>query len=106
MLIAIMLMLFCSACPSKTESLITPGRKVTRPELQIELNSIIATAEFRSADLDQQDAFRNIVMKNALIMIETGGLNPVGIATGLFACYGLGNIANKTKNAIKKNKVT
>lgn len=96
------LMLFCTACPSKTTSLITPGKKVTRPELQIELDSIIATAEFRVTDLDKQDAFRNIIMKNALIMVETGTFNPIGIATGLFAAYGIGNAASKVKKSVKK----
>lgn len=89
-------------CPPKTPSLITEGKKVTRPELQIELDSIIATAEFRLADLERQEQIRDYVFKNALIMVETGSLNPVGIATLLAGLYGVIHGAKHLKDRIEK----
>ena len=55
-----------SGCPSQTSSLINPTQKVTRPELQIELDTILATAEVRFADLQQQDRFKQILFENAI----------------------------------------
>lgn len=90
------------SCRPETKSLIHPGEKVTRPELQIELDSIIATAEIRMADLDQQEAFRDLIYKNALIMVETGTLNPTGVITLLAGLYGITRGTQDIKNRIKK----
>ncbi|GAI04813.1 unnamed protein product, partial [marine sediment metagenome] len=65
-------------CPPRTDSIIVEGKKVTMAELQIELDSIIATAEYRVADLERQQQFRDIIFKNALLMVEGGTLNPIG----------------------------
>lgn len=93
------------SCQPSVQSLIDPAKKVTRPELQIELDTIIATAEFRLADLDQQQQFRDIIFKNAMLMVEGGAVNPLGVLTGLAALYGLtrgtGDIVKKVKK--KKN---
>lgn len=91
-------------CPPQVKSLIRPGEKVTRPELQIELNAITATAEFRIAELDKQQAFRDVIFKNALLMVEGGGINPVGVITLLTSLYGLTRGAQDIKKKVKKKK--
>jgi len=92
------------ACQPAVKSLIAPGQKVTRPELQIELDTIIATAEFRMADLDQQEAFRDIIFKNALLMVEGGSLNPLGILTLLAGLYGVGRGTGDLVKKVKEKK--
>lgn len=87
-------------CPSKVASLTRPGKKITRPELQIELDSIIATAEFRLTELDRQDQFRDIIFKNAMLMVEGGGVNPAGILTMLAGLYGITRGAKDIKDGI------
>lgn len=89
-------------CPPQVKSLIQPGQMITRPELQVELDSIIATAEFRMADLDRQQQFRDVIFKNALLMIETGTINPLGIITLLTGLYGVSRGAKDIKDRIKK----
>lgn len=95
------------ACQPTVKSLIHPDQKVTRPELQIELDTIIATAEFRMADLDRQEAFRDVIFKNALLMVEGGSLNPVGIITLLAGIYGItrggSDIVKKVKKKTNNN---
>lgn len=93
------------SCPARVPSLVHPNQKITRPELQIELDTIIATAEFRLADLDKQEAFRDIIFKNALLMVEGGTLNPIGILTGLAALYGLTSAGKQVKDKIVKKKI-
>jgi len=90
------------ACQPTVKSLLVPGQKVTRPELQIELDTIIATADFRMADLDRQEAFRDIIFKNATLMIEGGTLNPVGILTLLAGLYGVGRGTSDFVKKVKK----
>lgn len=77
------------SCQPVTKSLIRPGERVTRPELQIELDTIIATAKVRMAELDKQEAFRDLIFQNALVVVETGTMNPAGIITLLAGLYGI-----------------
>lgn len=100
------LLFWAYSCQPQVASLVTPGAKITRPELQIELNSIIATAEYRMAQLDQQQAFQDLIFKNALIMVEGGGINPVGIITLLAGLYGVARGGQDIKNKVKKNNST
>lgn len=89
-------------CPAQVDSLTTAGKKVTRPELQVELDTIIATAEFRLASLNKQDQFRDIIFKNAMIMVEGGALNPVGIITMLAGIYGITRGGSDLVKKVKK----
>lgn len=91
------------SCQPETKSLIHPGERITRPELQIELDTIIATAEARMADLDKQEEFRDLIFKNVLIIGQTGTVNPTGIITLLAGLYGITRGAQDVKNKVKKN---
>lgn len=102
--ICTLLLFWGYGCPPQTKSLLHNGKKVTRPELQIELDTIVATAEMRMLDLDQQDHVRDIVFKNALLMVEGGTLNPLGILTGMAGMYGLFAGVKNTATAIKKKR--
>lgn len=96
------LMFWGYACQPQVASLVNPGVKITRPELQIELDAIIATAEYRLAELDKQQAFQDVIFKNALSMAETGVVNPVGILTLLAGLYGIARGTQDIKNKVKK----
>lgn len=89
-------------CPSRVPSLLDPDKKLTRPELQIELDSIIATAEYRLASLDRQDQFRDIIFKNATLMVQGGAINPLGIMTMLAGLYGITRGVKDIKDRVKK----
>lgn len=94
------------ACKPRVASLVNPGQQITRPELQIELDAIIATAEYRLADLDRQEAFRDLIFKNALLVAETGTMNPAGIITLLAGLYGITRGTKDIKDRLKKNDST
>lgn len=97
---------FCWAvgCQPTVQSLSTPGTNVTGPQLQLELETIIAQFDIRKASLEEQDKLRQLLLSNALLVAETGTVNPVGILTGLLAFYGIGSATNDTKKAICKLK--
>ena len=99
--VTVIVLLYVYGCESTTKSLEDPTVKVTRTELQFELESILSKYEARNLDLDKQDQIRNIISQNALIIAESGGVNPIGILTTLFAVYGLGSATRDTKKAIK-----
>ena len=95
------ILLYVFGCESTTRSLEDPQTKVTRAELQNELETILAKYELRNIELTRQDRIRDIITQNALIIAETGGANPIGIITTLLAVYGVGSATRDTKNAIK-----
>ena len=77
-------------CPSKVPSLSTPSILVTRDQLQIELDTLLASAQAKFAALDKQDEFKQTLFESALVWARTGSLNPIGIITAMAAIAGVG----------------
>lgn len=77
------ILLWCYGCQSKCKSLLDPAQKITRGELKIEVDTLLATAKLRMEDLDQQDELKLLLFQQAALFAETGTVNPLGIlATG------------------------
>jgi len=104
-LICIGVMFYVYACEPKTKSLTNNGTLVTEPELQAELDHFIATAEIRFASLERQRKLRQLVLNNALVVVEGQPFNPVGLITGILALYGTAQAAKNTKGAITNARV-
>lgn len=92
------------SCPAQVESLRTPGKKIGRAELQLELDQINNTVVVRMADLEKQEQFRDLIFKNALIMVEAGTLNPAGIIVLLTSLYGVTRATSDTVKKVKNRK--
>lgn len=107
-LITLSIILFIYACEPKVPSLNDQKYLVTRSELQVELDNILALAKMRMLSLDKQDAVRNIILQNSLVLLQGQPFNPVGIITGIAAIYGItqggSNITKVVKEKIKKAK--
>lgn len=104
--VSFFLLFWAQGCPPKVESLLNEQKLVTGPELQLELDTILAKADLRMADLEKQQRFRNLVLQNALLIVEGGTVNPVGLITAVAAIYGLGTFGRDTKNYVKKKRET
>ena len=103
--LAIMLFLLFG-CEPTTKSVWNPETKVTRAQLQIEMEHYLASVEARFADLDKQDKFRQFIFNQAFIIAESGGVNPLGILTALGSLFGAAVFADNRKkdSVIKKLK--
>jgi len=108
-LVTVCFALYCYGCESKTESLNSTKKQVTRQELQIELESIINLSQIRFADLDRQDELKTMILQNALVIVQGQPFNPLGILTGIATLYGVSqagsNITKTVKKVAKKRKV-
>lgn len=100
-LITIAAITFIYSCESQTQSLLNDGQKVTRAELQLELNTVAEIAKIRIVDLDRQDAFKAIFMENALILVQGQPFNPVGLLTAVMAVLGIKQTVHTVKKGIK-----
>jgi len=102
---AVGLLIWFGGCDSTTRSLVSPEVKVTRAQLKIEYDSEIARLEqeltklqsvvqLRLQDLDRQDAFKRKLFEIGLASVETGEINPLGVATSLLALLFSGSVMN------------
>jgi hypothetical protein len=86
LLVACFLVWFLS-CAATTESLLTPGKKVTRGELEAEWKYYSAVMKERTANLDSQNAFRQLILDQSNLFLQTGSVSPIGLG-GLLVSVG------------------
>lgn len=105
-------MIWMIGCQPTVRSLSNPTVTVTRSELQAELDFLIAQADIRFSDLNQQDELRRTLSQNALIWAQTGAINPMGVMVSIFGILGVGatvdnvrkrKVISDTEKAIAKN---
>jgi len=84
------ILFWCYGCQSKCRSLRDPLVKVTRGELQIEVDSMLATAKLRMEELDQQDELKLLLFQQAALFAETGTVNPMGLLTTGASIFAIG----------------
>jgi len=94
------LLVWTYGCPSHVDSLTVPGKSVTRPELQIELDTIVAMAAARSADLDKQDSIKQLIFQQAMLTAQGGQINLMGVIAAAAATLGIG----ATVDNVRKRK--
>lgn len=87
-------------CESTVRSILLPSQKVNRPELQQEVESLIAQAELRFNSLDQQDAFKNALFEMAIQYSNGSNVNPVAVAVTLGNILGIGAIIDNRRKDI------
>jgi len=96
----VLLLIWFWGCQSEVTSLLEPEQKVNRQELELELNSIMAVAEMRFAQMDQQDELKQFLMQQALLVGQTGTINPFALLTSIGAILGIG----ATVDNVRKRK--
>lgn len=103
-LLCVLLSVWGLSCEPKVQSLRDPTRKVTRLELQAEVNAFYALAEQRFNHLDAQDKLKALVFNSVLLWSQTGVFNPMGLIPTLIGIFGIGAVADnvKKRSTIKK----
>lgn len=96
-----LLLTFFYACDPKCKSIIEPGQSVTRAELEMEIETVIAKTNIGYASLEQQEQLRKLLFEQAQAYATTGAINPFAIMTSIGALLGLG----ATVDNVRKRKV-
>lgn len=102
--VAIGLIFYAYGCEPETQSMLDPGKKVSRMELESEIEFLLARSRIRVADLDRQQELRNLILQQTLIVAESGGVNPVGIITAILAIMGIGAGADDIRLRRERSK--
>lgn len=66
-------------CHSQVNSILNPNQRITREELQIEIDYFLAHAELKFIDLDRQDQLKQSLLDLGSTFATTGTLNPTGL---------------------------
>jgi len=101
---ALALLVFAYGCQPQTTSLIDPTEKVTRSELDWEIETLLAKSKIRLADLERQEELRSLLFEQTFIIAETGTVNPLGLITALMAIMGIGAGVDDVRLRKKQNK--
>jgi len=105
-IICIVLLVVCYGCESKVASLVYPGELITRDELGIEIDTLVATAELRYAKLDKQDELKEALYQIGSLTAQTGSFNPQGLVTTLFSILGVGALTDNVRKRLVIKKLS
>jgi len=98
-------LLWVYGCESTVKSISDPSKKITRAELQIEIEHILSQAEIRFLDLDKQDEIRKAISEQALIVGRGGVINPAGIFITALSILGVGASVDNLRKRKKIKEV-
>lgn len=101
-ILTVALCVFLYSCESQVKSLDGSNRLINRAELQLELDRYMSMAQLRMLDLDKQDAFRDIIIQNSLLVAQGQPFNPIGLITAIAGIYGFSHATTKSSRAIVK----
>lgn len=92
-------------CESTVRSIIQPNLKVTRAELQQEVENLTAQAELRFKSLDRQDAFKSALFDVAIQYANGSTINPVAVAITLGNILGIGAVIDNRRKDVRINSL-
>ena len=101
-----LLLLFFYGCEPKCNSIIQPNLQITRAELDMEVESIIAKANIGYSSLEQKEELRQLLFEQALTAASTGTVNPIAIITSVGALLGLGATVDNIRKRKEIKKLT
>jgi len=103
LVVVIGLSIWLIGCESSVTSPINPPKKVTRAELDAEMEHLIAQVELAIEDLNKQDLFKQKLFEIGLVAATEGGVNPIGVGVTLLGILGIGAAAdNRKKDSVIK----
>ena len=102
------ILIWLFGCESQVQSMITPNKQVTRPQLQLESEFLLGQVRLKLADLDKQDEIKKLILDQAAIFSQSGTLNYTGLLNTIVSigAISFGMNRNQKLNALAKAKPT
>ena len=116
LVIIIGILIWGFGCQSQVTSLTEPSIKVTRAELDIEIDGevlrlereleiLMRQAALKVLDLDRQDAIKQKLFDFAALTVANNAINPAGAVALAFSIFGIGAVIdNRIKDKVIKNR--
>lgn len=90
-------------CHSQVNSILNPNQRISREELQIEVEYFMAHAELKLLDLDRQDAIKQALLDLGSTFATTGTLNPTGLLNTAISVAAIAFGMNQRKRRINSS---
>lgn len=88
-------------CESTAPSPVDPTRDVTRPQLQIEIDSFISRVQIATEQLDKQDKLKQLFAEGAAQLLQGGTVNYFSVLLSALSIVGIGAACdNKRKDGV------
>lgn len=100
-MLALGVVVWVSSCQSTVRSILNPPTLVTRGELQLEVDTLLAQAELRFKSLDKQDSFKRALFDIAINYAESGTINPLAVAITLGNILGIGAVIDNRRKDVR-----
>lgn len=84
-------------CQSTVKSIIDPENKLTRAELQTEVDYLLSQAQNRFDELDRQDQIKLLIFEQAALFAQTGTINPMGLLTTAVSVVAVGSALDQRR---------
>lgn len=105
LVISVAVLAWVFGCAVTTKSPTDPEVKLTRMELDAEVENIANKIALAYSDIAKQEEIRSTIMNIGVAYVTGEGVSPVGIVTTLAALAGLGAVVdNRRKDAVIKSK--
>ncbi len=105
-IIAGLLLLYFYGCAPKCISILNPPQRITRPQLEIEIDTFIARANIGYATIEQQEEFRDLLWQQSLTYATTGAINPLALLQSLGAIWGIGATVDNVRKRKEIKRLT
>lgn len=100
------LLVYFYGCEPKCQSITQPNLQVTRAELDIEVESIIAKANIGYMSLEQQEELRDLILQQAISAASTGAINPIALITSVGTILGVGATVDNVRKRREIKRLT
>jgi len=101
-LFSLLLLLVCYSCESHCDSVLHPGKRITRTELISEIETFNTEAAHEANSLDRQDAIKAFLLESAITAGQTATFNWWNFAAIAGSILGVGATADNIRYRIKK----
>jgi len=91
-------------CQSRVASMIEPDKKVTRAELQTEVDYLLSQIKNKFDELERQDQIKLLIFEQASLFAETGTINPMGLLTTAVSVVAIGSALDQRRKKIEAEK--
>lgn len=108
LVVIFILLAYFFGCDAMVRSVLDPPKKVTKDELKAELDLFISQFDTKFKSIERQEAFREALFNSAVLMYQTGQVDPIGVAVTLAGILGIGSTADtvRLRKQIKNGKKT
>lgn len=96
-LIVIAICFYGYGCQSQVKSIIDPENKLTRAELQTEVDYLLSQARNRFDELDRQDQIKLLIFEQAALFAQAGTINPMGLVTTAISVLAIGSALDQRR---------